>query len=79
MPSDGGTQTSGTVFVEEGIDENVVKALKNMGHDVEVLHGFRRGKFGRGQIIRRHVDEETGVAVFSGGSDMRGDGCALPG
>ncbi|OCT47806.1 gamma-glutamyltranspeptidase [Cladophialophora carrionii] len=78
MPKEG--DTHGTVInVEEGIDEAVVKALKQMGHNVEVLHGFSRAMFGRGQIIRRHVDEETGQMVFSGGSDPRGDGCALPG
>jgi gamma-glutamyltranspeptidase/glutathione hydrolase len=77
MPEEGDTQM-GTVFLEEGIDEDVVKALKKMGHDVEVIHGWQRGRFGRGQIIRRHVDDETGQAVFSGGSDLRGDGCALP-
>ncbi|RVX74856.1 hypothetical protein B0A52_01133 [Exophiala mesophila] len=70
---------AGTVFIEEGIDDNVVKVLKQMGHDIEVLKGWSRGKFGRGQIVRRHVDEETGIPVYSGGSDMRGDGCAIPG
>lgn len=79
MPVQGDTQM-GTVFVEEGIDESVVKVLKQMGHDVKVVSGWGRGRiFGRGQVIRRHVDEETGLAVFSGGSDLRGDGCALPG
>ncbi|EXJ60002.1 gamma-glutamyltranspeptidase [Cladophialophora yegresii CBS 114405] len=78
MPKEG--DTDGTVInVEEGIDEATVKALEQMGHNVQVLHGFRRAMFGRGQVIRRHVDEETGQMVFSGGSDPRGDGCALPG
>lgn len=78
MPADGQKQMD-VVNIEEGVDDAVVKALKNMGHDVQVVGGWGRGRFGRGQIIRRHVDEETGQAVFSGGSDMRGDGCALPG
>ncbi|KAJ9611147.1 hypothetical protein H2200_004330 [Cladophialophora chaetospira] len=78
MPKEG--DTHGTVVnLEEGIDEAVIKALKNMGHNIHVLHGFRRAMFGRGQVIRRHVDEETGQAVFSAGSDPRGDGSALPG
>lgn len=68
----------GTVYIEEGISDEVVKALRQFGHDVEVLGGWGRGRFGRGQIIRRHVDEETRIPVFSGGSDLRGDGCALP-
>ncbi|EXJ89894.1 gamma-glutamyltransferase [Capronia epimyces CBS 606.96] len=74
----GGDKQIGAVFVEEGIDETVVKVLAQMGHDVQVVKGWERGIFGRGQVIRRHVDEESGLAVFSGGSDMRGDGCALP-
>lgn len=77
MPEEGEKQMS-VVYVEEGIDEAVVKVLKNMGHDVEIVDGWKRGRFGRGQVIRRHVDEETGQAVFSGGSDLRGDGMAIP-
>jgi gamma-glutamyltranspeptidase/glutathione hydrolase len=73
-----GEKNMNVVYVEEGIEEPVLKALKQMGHDVEMIGGFGRGRFGRGQVIRRHVDEETGQAVFSGGSDLRGDGCALP-
>ncbi|KIX00858.1 gamma-glutamyltransferase [Rhinocladiella mackenziei CBS 650.93] len=79
MPKAGGETQMGTVFIEEGIDEAVGTTLKQMGHDVQVVNGWGRAKFGRGQVIRRHVDEETGMVVFSGGSDMRGDGCALPG
>lgn len=78
MPREGDTEGA-VVNLEEGIDDDVVKVLKDMGHNVQVLHGFRRAMFGRGQVIRRHVDEETGQAVFSGGSDLRADGCALPG
>lgn len=69
---------AGKVWIEEGVDEAVIKALKQMGHDVQVLHGYARAKFGRGQVIRRHIDEESGLAVFSGGSDPRGDGFAIP-
>ncbi|KIW69194.1 gamma-glutamyltransferase [Phialophora macrospora] len=77
MPKEGDTHGP-VINVEEGIDEAVVKVLKQMGHDVQVLHGFQRAMFGRGQVIRRHVDEETGQTIFSGGSDPRGDGFALP-
>ena len=69
---------AGTVYIEEGIPEEVVKGLKDMGHQVEVLEGWERNMFGRGQIIRRHVDEESRVGVWSAGSDLRGDGCAMP-
>ncbi|OAX81954.1 gamma-glutamyltransferase [Emergomyces africanus] len=64
------------VYLEEGIGESVVEELKKMGHQVEVLKGFRRAMLGRGQIIRCHYDE--GKIVYSAGSDMRGDGAAFP-
>ncbi|QSS64472.1 gamma-glutamyltranspeptidase [Histoplasma capsulatum] len=50
--------------------------LKELGHNVEVLKGFKRGMFGRGQVIRCHYDEQK--RVYSAGSDMRGDGEAFP-
>jgi len=79
LPSAAGEDMSmGTVYIEEGIDDQVVKALQQLGHDIEVVVGWGRGRFGRGQIIRRHIDEETKIPVYSGGSDLRGDGCALP-
>jgi gamma-glutamyltranspeptidase / glutathione hydrolase len=77
MPGEGDPHAI-SVALEQGISEEVIKTLKEMGHNVEVLNGYRRSQFGRGQVIRRHVDEETGQMVFSGGSDPRGDGCALP-
>ncbi|KAL5340506.1 nucleophile aminohydrolase [Aspergillus crustosus] len=65
-----------TVYVEEGVSEDAVKGLRERGHDVKVLSGWERGMFGRGQIIRCHYDE--GRLVYSGGSDLRGDGMAVP-
>lgn len=67
-----------TVYLEEGFEDNVITALEQLGHKVQLLHGHSRAMFGRGQIIRRHVDEMTGQAVYSAGSDPRGDGCAIP-
>ena len=79
MPDQGDGKTGGqTVYVEEGIPDEVFQGLKKMGHQVEMLYGWDRSMFGRGQIIRRHIDEETGLRVWSAGSDMRGDGCAMP-
>lgn len=78
LPDAGKEMGGQTIYVEEGIPEEVFRGLKAMGHDVEMLYGYERSMFGRGQIIRRHVDEETGQAVWSAGSDMRGDGCAIP-
>jgi gamma-glutamyltranspeptidase / glutathione hydrolase len=65
-----------TVYLEEGISVDVVEKLKALGHEVEVLKGYQRGLFGRGQVIRAHYDE--GQIVYSAGSDPRGDGAALP-
>lgn len=64
------------VYVEEGISEQAVEGLKELGHSVKVLKGWERGMFGRGQIIRCHHDD--GVLVYSAGSDPRGDGMAIP-
>ncbi|KAI9725463.1 MAG: hypothetical protein M1828_003134 [Chrysothrix sp. TS-e1954] len=64
------------VYIEHGISEDVVKGLEKLGHRVTVLEGFQRGKFGRGQIVRRSV--EDGRLVWSAGSDPRADGHASP-
>lgn len=72
-----GSSQGKTVFLEEGISEEVCEELKKMGHKVELVKGHRRGVFGRGQLIRNHVQD--GVTVFSAGSDPRGDGAAYPG
>ena len=65
-----------TVYLEEGISEKVASDLRNFGHKVEIVKGYQRGLFGRGQVIRCHI--EDGKHVYSGGSDPRGDGAALP-
>ena len=64
------------VYIEEGIPDQVVQGLKKKGHQVCVLSDFDREKFGRGQIIRRSIDE--GKLVWSAGSDPRADGQASP-
>lgn len=67
-----------TVYIEEGIDKNVVRELEEMGHEVKVIGGMGRSLFGRGQIIRVFHDPTDGQRVYSAGSDMRGDGNAAP-
>lgn len=67
-----------TVYAEEGIEESTVKGLQQLGHKIQVSSGHDRWIFGRGQVIRKHVDELTGQIVYSAGSDPRGDGCAMP-
>ncbi|TDZ44858.1 Glutathione hydrolase-like YwrD proenzyme [Colletotrichum trifolii] len=66
------------VSVEEGMPDETVEGLRKLGHKVEVVTGTERGVFGRGQIIRYHVDPVEGTGVWSAGSDMRGDGGAYP-
>jgi len=65
-----------TVYLEDGISEETVQGLRRLGHNVVVVRGHARGLFGRGQVIRRHVDD--GQLVWSAGSDPRADGCAMP-
>jgi gamma-glutamyltranspeptidase/glutathione hydrolase len=65
------------VFLEEGISQEVCERLRGMGHEAEIVRGYARGVFGRGQLIRAHMEE--GQHVFSAGSDPRGDGAAFPG
>ncbi|KAI8948302.1 gamma-glutamyltranspeptidase [Xylaria longipes] len=78
MPDDGKVIDT-KVFVEEGMPEETIEGLRKLGHDVQVLRGMARSKFGRGQIIRWTTDPvENDIGVWSAGSDMRGDGAAYP-
>jgi gamma-glutamyltranspeptidase/glutathione hydrolase len=65
------------VSLEEGFPEEVAQALREMGHEVEIVTGWGRTLFGRGQIIRTCQDP-SGKRVYSAGSDQRGDGHAAP-
>ncbi|KIM75360.1 hypothetical protein PILCRDRAFT_827264 [Piloderma croceum F 1598] len=77
--ADGGVAESANsvVFFEDGIPEETIAKLREMGHDAHVLSGFGREKMGRGQIIQRIVDK-AGRTVWAAGSDGRGDGHAAP-
>lgn len=77
MPDEGDVMDR-TVYLEEGIPEATVQGMRKLGHQVQVVHGMSRALFGRGQVIRWHVDPLEGVGVWSAGSDQRGDGAALP-
>ena len=61
----------GHVCIEEGVSEEVVRGLRQRGHDVRVLKSWDRAVFGRGQIIRK---DRAGVLWC--GSDGRSDGAA---
>ena len=71
---DDGT-AGGAVSLEEGMLEETIAGLAEMGHPVQVVRGYARALFGRGQIIRREAETE----VLCGGSDPRADGCAMGG
>jgi gamma-glutamyltranspeptidase / glutathione hydrolase len=78
MPKEDGTVGDTTIYVEEGVDARVVEELRALGHHIEQLDGYGRAMFGRGQIIRQNFDDIEGTMVWSGASDLRGDGAALP-
>jgi gamma-glutamyltranspeptidase/glutathione hydrolase len=64
---------AGVVSLEEGIPEQVVEKLREIGHPIKgVITGYNRATFGRGQIIRREAS-----GVLWAGSDPRADGCAM--
>lgn len=68
-----GTQ-NGKIYLEEGVDEKIVTALKRRGHLIDAnIRGRERVLFGTAQIIKR--DRTTGV--IWAGSDGRADGCSL--
>lgn len=77
MPDEGDVMDK-TVYLEEGMSEETVKGLRKLGHQVEVVGGMGRALFGRGQVIRWHVDPIEKAGVWSAGSDQRGDGAAVP-
>ena len=66
-------EAGGGVALEEGISPQVMAELAAMGHPVEMVCGYDRALFGRGQIILK--DPHTGV--LWGGGDPRADGCAM--
>ncbi|KAI0331968.1 gamma-glutamyltranspeptidase [Cubamyces sp. BRFM 1775] len=63
------------VYFEDGISEEVIKKLREFGHDARPVTGPKRSMFGRGQIIQKLVDK-SGKTVWAAGSDPRADGHA---
>jgi gamma-glutamyltranspeptidase/glutathione hydrolase len=68
-----GGNPAGKVALEDGMPGATIGALADMGHDVVAVSGYERAIFGRGHIILK--DRSNGV--LWGGSDPRGDGCAM--
>lgn len=69
--------TSSEIFIEQGISEEAIAKLKELGHNTTVWTGWKRGLFGRGQMIRS-ITDSNGERVYVAGSDLRGDGHAVP-
>ncbi|KAJ7024451.1 gamma-glutamyltranspeptidase [Mycena alexandri] len=65
------------VYFEEGIPQETIHKLREMGHDARQLAGFERSLLGRGQVIQK-LEDPSGRFVWAAGSDMRGDGHAAP-
>ncbi|KAK6204568.1 gamma-glutamyltransferase [Scheffersomyces amazonensis] len=75
--ADGPASTPITIVkIEEGISEEVINKLKELGHTTELVTGYARGTFGRAQIIKKEVKEDNKF-VYAGGSDLRGDGASV--
>jgi len=70
-PDEGVSDRYGTLFVEPGVAQSTVEALRRMGHNVIV--GGGAGKYGGYQAIIR--DPDTGVLI--GGTEMRKDGTVV--
>lgn len=63
----------GRLYLEEGTPPAVIDAMRARGHAVVAEPpSYGRALFGRGQVIIRERD-----GTLRGGSDRRGDGCAL--
>ena len=77
MPDNGDVMDK-SVYLEEGMSEATIEGMRKLGHQVEVVDGTNRALFGRGQIIRWHVDPVEQQGAWSAGSDLRGDGAAVP-
>jgi gamma-glutamyltranspeptidase/glutathione hydrolase len=66
-------EDGGEVAMEDGMPQETISGLKEMGHPMYFVSGYERALFGRGQVILR--DADTGA--LTAGSDPRADGCAM--
>ncbi|KAI5955248.1 hypothetical protein KGF54_001809 [Candida jiufengensis] len=78
--ADGPVRTPITIVqIEEGVGEKTIEELKALGHTVEVMTDYKRQMVGRGQIIKSEgKNGQSGGLIYAAGSDMRGDGAAVP-
>lgn len=77
LGGDGPVSTNTTnVMIEEGIDQKVFEGLTKLGHKTQWVNGYLRTTFGKAQIIKN--ESKNGHLAYSGGSEIRGDGAAVP-
>lgn len=76
LGGDGPVSTNVTnVMIEEGVDPVDFQKLVDIGHKAIWLKDYERGNFGRAQIIKN--ESKNNQLIYSGGSDLRGDGAAV--
>ncbi|EEB97554.1 hypothetical protein MPER_03102, partial [Moniliophthora perniciosa FA553] len=63
------------VYFEDGIPDETIAKLQEMGHDARKAVGFNRSMMGRGQVIQK-INDGSGRMVWAAGSDPRADGHA---
>lgn len=66
------------IALEEGIPKEVSSELESMGHEIQMVSGYERINFGKGQMILKTKDGRTGKTVWAAGTDPRSDGVSLP-
>jgi len=66
-------EAGGEVAIEDGMPQETIAGLQQLGHPTYPVSGYERALFGRGQVILR--DSESGT--LCAGSDPRADGCAM--
>jgi gamma-glutamyltranspeptidase/glutathione hydrolase len=66
--------SDGTVYMEEGVESDIITRLKSMGHSIiSNVSSYDRRIFGKAQIIM--IDRRNQIRWA--GSDGRSDGCAV--
>lgn len=79
LTDNGGMPSNGIVVnLEEGVSSQTRDKLESLGHKVNIVRGPLRSLFGRGQVILRSISDNGLPDAWHAGSDLRGDGAAIP-
>ena len=71
-----GVRSSLPIRRDENLFADMTTSIADMGHVAFTVRSFQRAMMGRGQVIQKIVDRETGATVWAAGSDLRADGHA---